>query len=167
GATPPTPGTSIDFYIIDPNAPPATSAPLLIDDVNPVTYASHLCAGYFGRLDSSGNPTHAVPFSAGGIDGSKVPPYRNAVTQQSKLTTELEALCLQYHWTYFVDETGTVTLVDLHRSSLTSASGSLTDDDLESVSDELQWQQDRDSAVTSFFGTYYPEKIVPRGALPK
>lgn len=164
---PPAAGTSIDFYIVDSAAEPTASVPLLIDDVNPVTYAQHLCAGYFGRLDASGAPFRSVPFNANGVDGTKVPPYRTIVRKASKLNVELEALCQQYHWAYYVDAAGAVTLVDLHRSSLTSAAVTLTDADLESTTSTLGWQQDRESAVTSFFASYYPERRMSAGALPK
>lgn len=167
GPAVPSTGATIDYYIIDPATGPTKTTPILIDDVNPVTYATDLCAGHFGRLDATGAPVRSVPFSAGGIDGSTVPTYRNRITQASKLNTELEQLCIQYQWGYYFDDTGTLTLVDLRRTALTAPVGTLTDDDLDGATGNLAWSQDKTSAVTTFFATYYPEAAMSVGGLPK
>jgi hypothetical protein len=166
-AAPPAAGTVVDYYIVDPIARPSDSTPLLVDDRDPVLYAQDLCAGYFGRLDKNAAVTRSVPFNANGIDGSKLIPWRNVITAASKLSTELEALCIAYHWAYYVDASGTVTLVDLRRSAIPAPVATLTDTDLESTTSALAWQQDRDSAVTSVLGTVYPEQQISAGELPK
>lgn len=160
-------GAAIDYYIESPTSAPTAGQPLLVDDTNPVTYAADLCAGKFGRLDA-GNPVRSIPFNANGIDGAKLIPYRNTFTESSKLNKELEALCLQYNWTYYVDDSGTVQLVDLRRSAIPAAGtlGTLTDADLDTPVNALQWNQDRESAVTAVLASYYPEQQIAAGELP-
>jgi hypothetical protein len=165
-AVPPV-GTAVEFYIRPTAYPISERLPLLIDDVNPVTYISDLCAGYYGRLDASGNPVRALAFNANGIDGTKMIPWRRYITKSSKRNAEIEAVCRAYHLAYFTDGAGVVNLVDLRRASTTAPAVTLTDADLETSGGALTWQQSRDSAVTSVVGMYYPEIQTPDRDLPK
>lgn len=163
GAAPPALNTAVEFYIDSDELPVSAALPLLINDVHPVTLLRHLCEGKFGKL-KGGAVTWSVPTDAGRPGSTfdaleadaTIPTVRFIITEREELRDFAERELLRHnHIALKLDEFGRVALVDMRRRSVASPVATLTNADLVSGPDSVEWETSKEDAVRTATEAYY------------
>lgn len=172
GTTTPALGASVDFYIETHVGGVSEALPLLINDTHPVTLLKDLLAGYFGKLTTAGAVTWAVPYNAANFAtfeaDTSLRKVRFIETTKANLHDWItENILRPNHLALKVNENGELEIVDFRRSSVTAPAFTLTNADLVSGKDSVNWDTDRAEAIAGVTVTYFGERRIPNGDLPK
>lgn len=129
--------------------------PLLIDDVAIGTFLADLLSGKFGNLNAdTGAVLRTFPYDATAV-ALLTDVVRFVITEKWKLVDFIEQqLCQQGIFAYRVSTANEFYPVDLKLPSTAPSVPTITDDDLEAVT-ELAWELTRQNAVTRFDINYY------------
>lgn len=170
----PAAGVTVKGYIvsdqmIDANHPlliDATSAPVLIQD---------LLAGKFSYIwhnpeilppgKSYGDVKRAVTVNGSNftpfVNDTTYPPVRLIVTQAEQLGKVIQDQLLKSNsLALFVDADAKANLVDLRLPSSLAGLATLTDSDLVSAMDAIQWEFDRSQAISRVDAKRYTDRVV-------
>lgn len=172
----PSAATSVSFHLYaEEEVSPAR--PLLIDDVDPVTFLEDLCAGKFGTLyrypmqlgtgASYGNVTRAIATNTASFDAVRGtrPTMRTIVTESASMIDWVEKnILIPYHLALYLNKSGEVCLVDLKMPTSTSGLGTLTDTDVVEEED-VAWEHDPTQAVLRVDITRYSERKIAAAEL--
>jgi hypothetical protein len=163
--------SDVDFYIESLVSKISKDEPLLVNDVNTITLIKHLCAGYYGKIDSAGNVTWSIPIVAADFTALEADPSimmtRFRATGTMTLREAVEKFLHPHRISLRQTESGEIGLVDMRRSSVVTVVATLTNADLIESEDAIgEWNQDRDDAVSGVEFKLYGESLVEEKDLP-
>jgi hypothetical protein len=158
-----------------------TDAPLLINDVHPCQLWKDILDGKFSTLNN-GAVRRTVGYNAAAfttlIADATFPPFRDQLGDGTGIKIDISGfpgvakmnawiednICLPFNLTYYLDELGQVTPVDMRRKTAATITSTLTDADrLEGAA--VEWTQVRADAITRVDASYYSEAQAPLDAV--
>jgi hypothetical protein len=137
--------------------PISDKAPLFINDVDPATFLTDLCAGKFGYFYTAvdllpggkaiGDPRKTVALnSLAALVGTR-PVQRYIIKERTTLIDYVETNILkQNNWAWYLDKNGAITVVDLNLPATLAGLVTITDSDV--VLGDYNWNHDTDDVIT-------------------